>query len=209
MKRRNFIERCAKCNMEDAVLHRCEGSYICDPCLVAGRDGRDDTTKLLRKLRHSKPTGPEKANNSDLAVTQPPEHQAITNDLARMIETDADAHRWDLLDKLGTDCLAMAVNLANSIKAENSQEMMLCDQLAVAHKTALELVDKGMLEADSIERARTVGVAVKFMDVFQRGLLALQRARTGGEQRITIHHVNVGEGGQAIVGGVQTGGVSK
>jgi hypothetical protein len=31
---------------------------------------------------------------------------------------------------------------------------------------------------------------------------ALKRYRTGGEQTVTVQHVNVGEGGQAIVGNV-------
>jgi len=31
---------------------------------------------------------------------------------------------------------------------------------------------------------------------------ALRRYRTGGEQKVTVQHVNVGEGGQAIVGNV-------
>jgi hypothetical protein len=31
---------------------------------------------------------------------------------------------------------------------------------------------------------------------------ALKRYRTGGEQKVTVQHVSVGEGGQAIVGNV-------
>jgi hypothetical protein len=31
---------------------------------------------------------------------------------------------------------------------------------------------------------------------------ALKRYRTGGEQKVTVHHVSVDEGGQAIVGNV-------
>ena len=31
---------------------------------------------------------------------------------------------------------------------------------------------------------------------------ALKRYRTGGEQKVTVHHVSVNEGGQAIVGNV-------
>ncbi len=38
---------------------------------------------------------------------------------------------------------------------------------------------------------------------------ALKRYRTGGEQRVTVQHVNVNEGGQAIVGNLSSprGGV--
>jgi hypothetical protein len=34
---------------------------------------------------------------------------------------------------------------------------------------------------------------------------ALKRYRTGGEQMVTVQHVNVSEGGQAIVGNVTQG----
>jgi hypothetical protein len=35
---------------------------------------------------------------------------------------------------------------------------------------------------------------------------ALKRYRTGGEQRVTVEHVTVNEGGKAIVGNVMHGG---
>ncbi|HUS97392.1 MAG TPA: hypothetical protein VMX97_11680 [Hyphomicrobiaceae bacterium] len=35
---------------------------------------------------------------------------------------------------------------------------------------------------------------------------ALKRYRTGGQQRVIVEHVTVNEGGQAIVGNVETGG---
>lgn len=35
---------------------------------------------------------------------------------------------------------------------------------------------------------------------------ALKRYRTGGEQKVTVQHVTVSEGGQAIVGNVTQGG---
>ena len=44
------------------------------------------------------------------------------------------------------------------------------------------------------------------MTAFQQGLLTLQRLRTGGQQVVTVQHVQVNEGGQAVVAGkVRTG----
>lgn len=37
-------------------------------------------------------------------------------------------------------------------------------------------------------------------------LEALKRYRTGGQQKVTVEHVTVNEGGQAIVGAVAHGG---
>ena len=42
----------------------------------------------------------------------------------------------------------------------------------------------------------------KLARTFAVQLEALKRYRTGGEQRVTVQHVTVNEGGQAIVGAV-------
>ncbi len=47
------------------------------------------------------------------------------------------------------------------------------------------------------------------MSVFQDGLLTLQRLRTGGNQTVTVQHVNVAAGAQAVIGSVQTGGAKR
>lgn len=118
---------------------------------------------------------------------------------------DASSHRTELLTRPGNDCCALALDAAHSIGATNSLEKMLAHQLAVAHKSALELTDKAFFEADSVEKARLFNVAARFMDVFQRGLLTMQRLRGGGEQRIVVERVSVADGGQAVIGNVRTG----
>lgn len=119
---------------------------------------------------------------------------------------DASAHRLVLLDRMGNDCAAMALDAAASIKAENSMEKMLAHQLAVAHKTALEITDKATFMQDVVEKGRMLNLACRMMETFQKGLLTLQRLRSNGEQRITVQYVTVTDGGQAIVGDVKVGG---
>jgi len=41
---------------------------------------------------------------------------------------------------------------------------------------------------------------------FTSQMEALLKYRTGGEQKVTVHHVQVNEGGQAIVGNISQGG---
>jgi hypothetical protein len=43
--------------------------------------------------------------------------------------------------------------------------------------------------------------AARLMETSQRGALTLDRLRHGGQQTMTIQHVNVTEGGQAVVAG--------
>src|SRR6266567_7417953 len=52
-------------------------------------------------------------------------------------------------------------------------------------------------QQDSAERAFN-----KLARTFVSQMEALKRYRTGGEQKVTVQHVSVSEGGQAIVGNV-------
>jgi hypothetical protein len=48
------------------------------------------------------------------------------------------------------------------------------------------------------------------MDAFQKGTLALHKLRTGGTQTVTVQHVNVSDGGRAVVtGGINAGGAGE
>jgi len=61
-------------------------------------------------------------------------------------------------------------------------------------------------QRDSAERALN-----KLARTFAAQLEALKRYRTGGEQRVTVEHVTVNDGGQAIVGNIarRGGGTSE
>ena len=56
---------------------------------------------------------------------------------------------------------------------------------------------ENILQQDSAERAFN-----KLARTFAVQMEALKRYRTGGEQKVTVHHVTVNEGGQAIIGAV-------
>ena len=123
---------------------------------------------------------------------------------------------WDRLN-LAADaqCLAMATDAAEAIGAENSLERMLAHQIAAAHTMAMKLLEKShqflghvsswngecRQQVSSIEAARLASSAARMMDAYQKGLATLQRLRSGGNQTITVQHVRVAEGGQAVVAG--------
>jgi hypothetical protein len=56
-----------------------------------------------------------------------------------------------------------------------------------------------LAQQDSAERAFN-----KLARTFTAQMEALKRYRTGGEQKVTVQHVTVNEGGQAVVGHVST-----
>ena len=52
----------------------------------------------------------------------------------------------------------------------------------------------------------TLEAADKLARTFAAQAEALKRYRTGGEQKVTVQHVTVNDGGQAVVGTVTTKG---
>jgi hypothetical protein len=136
------------------------------------------------------------------------------NEGATRIAEDASLRRTDLLLQPSFNALAMGIDAAESIGAANSLEKMLAHQMAVAHEASMRLMHRALSyeaggrairEGDSVEACRLANGAARLMSVFQDGLLTLQRLRTGGNQTVTVQHVNVAPGAQAVIGNVQTG----
>ena len=129
---------------------------------------------------------------------------------------DASIARTDLLLTANLDVAALAIDAADSIDAGNSLEKMLAHQAAAAHATAFRFLDKaaGYLDragyshgsSAPVEAARLTNAACRLMDAYRQALLTLQRIRTGGAQTVTVQHVHVGEGAQAVIGNVQAAG---
>ena len=125
------------------------------------------------------------------------------------IAEDASLRRTDLLMQPSFNAVAMGIDAATAIGAGNSLERMLAHQMAVAHEATMRLMDQALgFEArqDSVESCRLANTAARLMGVFQDGLLTLQRLRSGGNQTVTVQHVNVQAGAQALIGNVGTGG---
>ena len=118
---------------------------------------------------------------------------------------DASANRLALITNLGTDIAAMALDASETIGASNSFEKMLAHQMAVCHDGAMRFAAKSSLEQDPVHMIRFMNAATRSMDMFQKGLLAFKSIRSNGEQRIMVQHVDVREGGQAVIGQLAPG----
>jgi len=133
------------------------------------------------------------------------------------VAEDASVARTDLLLQSNLNVVAQAIDAAASIQAENSLEKMLAHQLALAHEMALKIGNAAMGEVKKLEARQEYGHVARYdvtlevqrltnstarvMDVYQQGLAALQRLRRGGNQTVTVQHVHVADGGQAVVTG--------
>lgn len=185
---------CTKCKSTVKVM-KCESGYLCNECLLASRTGRDETTQVIKQdMRDSK---------SKKMIAMKDSKLDVIGLLPEVVMADAAMHRGELLTYLGTDCAAMALAAEQDIQAENSLEKMLAHQLATSHKSAMELMTKGFFEDDLLTKARVMNIAVKMMEVFQKGLLTAQRLKSGGNQNIVVQHVTVSDGGQAVIGNVK------
>src|SRR6516162_8252037 len=99
-----------------------------------------------------------------------------------------------------------AINFLLSVikgaKPKDQFEAMLAAQMAAIHTATMRFTRQlanveTIEEQDSAERALN-----KLARTFAMQMEALKRYRTGGEQKVTVQHVSVNEGGQAIVGNV-------
>jgi hypothetical protein len=128
-------------------------------------------------------------------------HDTLTVPDLSAVEASFDRSR--LLTEQGADVAAMALDVANTIQARDSSEKMLAHQLAALHKVGMEMIGSVVPHSqDAAIQNRRLNAAVRCMTAYQQGLLTLRKLRLGGHQRISIQHIQVREGGQAIVGDV-------
>jgi hypothetical protein len=93
----------------------------------------------------------------------------------------------------------MGVKPRDQVEAMLAAQMAAVQMLTMTFARRLTNVDN-IPQQDSAERAFN-----KLTRTFTTQIEALKRYRTGGEQKVTVQHVTVGEGGQAIVGNVTQG----
>ena len=84
-------------------------------------------------------------------------------------------------------------------------EGMISAQLLAAHNAAMECYRRAMLGEQSFEgRRENLNHANKLSRTYALLLEALNRHRGKGQQKVTVEHVHVNAGGQAIVGVVDS-----
>jgi hypothetical protein len=136
-----------------------------------------------------------------------------TLDNPTYVTADASRSRLDLAQQAGS--LEGALDAAETIEARDSLERMLAHQLATAHTAAMKLsaemnkqIDhalrtrgEGENERAILNATRLAGAVGRIMSSYQQGMLTVQRLRSGGKQVVTVQHVSINEGAQALVAG--------
>ena len=93
------------------------------------------------------------------------------------------------------------------IAPKDELEGMMAAQLLAAHEATMECYRRAMLKEQTFEgRRENLNQANKLSRTYASLLEALNRHRGKGQQKVTVEHVHVHAGGQAVVGVVQPPG---
>ena len=94
-----------------------------------------------------------------------------------------------------------------AIGPRDELEGMMAAKLIAAHNAAMECYRRAMLPEQTAEgRRENLSQANKLSRTYTILLEALNRHRGKGHQKVTVEHVHVHAGGQAVVGMVDGGG---
>jgi hypothetical protein len=93
------------------------------------------------------------------------------------------------------------------IGPKDELEGMMAAQLLAAHNAAMECYRRAMISEQTLEgRNMNLNQANKLSRTYATLLEALNRHRGKGQQKMTVEHVHVHAGGQAVVGTVELPG---
>lgn len=137
---------------------------------------------------------------ADLGVADADFHMGLVTQLAAL------GARGRSIDETNTN-FVMAV--ARSIQPKDAIEAMLATQMGAIQIATMMLASR-LHHVDTIPQQDSASRALnQLARTFAMQVDALKRYRTGGQQKVTVEHVTVNAGGQAIVGAVTTGAAGK
>lgn len=124
--------------------------------------------------------------------------------LAIRLITDVQQALWNpgyLSENERVQDLTAAVAALEAINPRDGLEGMLAVQMVATHNAALECFRRTMQIDVSFEvRESNLKYAEKLLSLYLRELEALQKRRGQGQQNVTVKHVKVEAGGQAMLG---------
>ena len=96
--------------------------------------------------------------------------------------------------------------VVKGVEPQDQVETMLAAQMAAVHMATMTFARR-LNHVESIAQQDSAANAFnKLARTFSAQMEALKRYRTGGEQKATVTHVTVNEGGQAVVGHITARG---
>lgn len=91
----------------------------------------------------------------------------------------------------------------NGIQPRDEMEGLMAVQMLGVHNVAMDALRMAMLDGQTFEgRKANINYATKLLRTFNQQVEVLKRYRSGGQQKVTVEHVHVNKGAQAVVGTV-------
>lgn len=98
-----------------------------------------------------------------------------------------------------------AIELLQGIKPADEIEGMLATQMVSVHNAAMDCLRRAMFPEQTFAgRDLNLKHAAKLLSIYARQIDALNKHRGKGQQKVTVEHVHVEAGGQAMVGHIET-----
>jgi len=108
--------------------------------------------------------------------------------------------------EVATDDINFMVAVVGDIEPRDQMEAMLAAQMSAVHMATMSFAAR-LTSSDRLYQIEAAQKALnKLARTFTTQMEALNRYRGKGQQKMTVEHVHVHEGGQAIVGNVSKGG---
>ena len=125
------------------------------------------------------------------------------NKLARLSKArKGSIGKEELLTKLNA-----SLSIFTGLKPKDSVEAMMITQMIALHEMALLASENALLTEQPDEFVeKNMNRAAKLCRTYALLAEALNKYRNKGKQQITVQHVNVNDGGQAVIGDVNQGG---
>jgi hypothetical protein len=102
-------------------------------------------------------------------------------------------------DEKATNALIAGIT---AMRPRDEAEAMLIAQMIATHELAMTFARRLKRTENIPQQDSAVNGLTKLTRTYAAQMEALKRYRSGGEQKVTVQHVHVAEGGQAIVGNV-------
>lgn len=130
-----------------------------------------------------------------------------SDDFCNIVMNQALAASYAVNDEAGRDRQIQAIVASMvGLKPQDESEGMLIAQMIGCHNAAMDCLRRAMISEQTFEgRRQNLTFADRLSRTFALHLEALDKHRGKGQQKVTVEHVHVHQGGQAIVGNVQAG----
>jgi hypothetical protein len=102
--------------------------------------------------------------------------------------------------------MVRAIELYQDLNPADGLEGMLAIQMVGTHEAITACLHRAAIQHQTfLGRDMALKHAAKLMALYLKQVAALDKHRGKGQQKVTVEHVNVAAGGQAIVGNVEPG----